>query len=87
MNKPVIIFYTTFPAILDTFVRNDGFMTLIRDGVRVFGGGSAGASPRLTLLVKNASPTKDADRVRDLFNLLDELKANGQIILYRQGGA
>ena len=85
MNRQIIVFYRNYPTELDSYIRSDGFMTLVRDGVHPIGTIKKSA-PRLTILTKSLSPARDPDRIRGLFNLLDELVARGQILLYREGG-
>lgn len=80
--KIFFVYFNALPAQLDDFVRQDGNMSILKDGVKAMRGGKF---PRLTVRVKPVSASDDNQRVRDLVNLLQSLQNMGQIISYTQG--
>ena len=81
LTKNFFVYFSDFPTELDDFVKEDGQMSILKDGVRATKGGKF---PRLTVRVKPVSISHDTDRVRDLVNILQRLQATGQIIGFSQ---
>lgn len=78
--KKYAIYYRSMPSVLEIFIKQDGRISVNKDGVHVTKGHSC---PRMTLIVE---PTKqdwvDKDRLKRLEDLLDQLCSNNQLVAY-----
>lgn len=80
LAKKYAVYYRSMPAILDTFIKQDGRISVSKDGVRRTNEHSC---PRMTLLVEpTTTEWLDKERLKQLEQLLDQLCSNNQLVAW-----
>lgn len=76
-----LVFYRQLPAELEKFVLTDGYMFILKDGIKVQA--TQVFNPRLTITVQENPKQDSKKRVEKLEKVLKQLLATNQIIEFK----
>ena len=77
MNTIFLVYFEQLPKAISDLATGDKNITISKDGLKPYGGSMF---PRISIRIKNISPSEDKDRNSKVKNLLQSLKDSGQII-------